>query len=215
MTTLEPTRCAALLLDMDGTLVDSHAAVEAMWSLWAREHGVDASAVITFCHGQAVASTIRHFLPDVDDESVEAMATLQLDRECAQLDGVCPADGAHELLAWADHVGLPWAVVTNSPARLAHARLGAAGIRPETLITYDDVPRGKPAPDGYLLAAGRLGVDPARAVAVEDSASGLAAARAAGTIVAAVGGATDADIVCAGLVDLHERLRELIQREAF
>ena len=74
-------------------------------------------------------------------------------------------------------------------------------------ISFDDVEHGKPHPQGYLLGARRLGVEPARTAGVEDSAPGLAAARAAGTLVVAVGGSRDGDVVCH---DLHELRRLLI-----
>lgn len=195
-------RPAAVLLDMDGTLVDSDAAVESAWSAWALEAGVDPGEVLAFCHGQQVAATIRRFRPDLPDDAVEATVVRQLDRECTDLAGVRAADGATELLRRLDAHDVPWAVVTNSPLRLATARLGAADIRPTTLVSLDDIARGKPAPDGYLLAARRLGVDPRDALAVEDSASGLAAARAAGCRTAAVGGLTGADHDLPGLPEL-------------
>ena len=87
------------------------------------------------------------------------------------------------------------------------ARLGAAGIEAPVIISFDDVEHGKPHPQGYLLGARRLEVEPARTAGVEDSAPGLAAARAAGTLVVAVGGSRDGDVVCR---DLHELRRFLI-----
>jgi mannitol-1-/sugar-/sorbitol-6-phosphatase len=73
------------------------------------------------------------------------------------------------------------AIVTSAPRRSALALLMRAGLdAPPVVVTADDVERGKPSPEPYLLAAGRLAIDPSRALVVEDSASGVAAAHAAG-----------------------------------
>jgi beta-phosphoglucomutase-like phosphatase (HAD superfamily) len=74
------------------------------------------------------------------------------------------------------------AIVTSSSRRTADAHLALAGIRErfETILTRDDVTRGKPSPDLYLLAASKLGVQPQSCVAVEDSNHGVTSAHAAG-----------------------------------
>ena len=182
--------CRAVLLDMDGTLVNSDDAVEA-------------ADVLAVCHGSDVATTVRRFLPGIGEAELAEHVAAHLERECADTDGVRSAPGAPELIAWMDGRSLPWAVVTNAHPRLARARLGAAGLDPPVVVSRDDVERGKPHPDGYLLGARRLGVEPRCAAAVEDSAPGLAAARAAGTVVVAVGGARDGDVVCRGLDELR------------
>lgn len=88
-------------------------------------------------------------------------------------------EGAQALLD-----GLPsprWAIVTSCPLRLAKLLLERAGLpRPAVVISADDVRRGKPAPDGYVLAAQSLGFEPEQCLVVEDSAHGIAAGKAAG-----------------------------------
>ena len=192
---------------MDGTLVNSDDAVEAAWAAWARANGVEAADVLAVCHGSDVATTVRRFLPGIGEAELAEHVAAHLERECADTDGVLPAPGAPELVAWLNERSLPWGVVTNAHLRLARARLGAAGIEAPVIISFDDVEHGKPHPQGYLLGARRLGVEPARTAGVEDSAPGLAAARAAGTLVVAVGGSRDGDVVCR---DLHELRRLLI-----
>lgn len=81
-----------------------------------------------------------------------------------------------------------WAIVTSCPAQLAQLLLARAQLpEPKVLVTSNDVARGKPAPDCYLLAADRLGVKPEACLVVEDSFHGIAAGRAAGMNVISVG----------------------------
>ena len=92
--------------------------------------------------------------------------------------------GAVELLDALQAAECPMAIVTSSSQRTADAHLTLAGIRHrfETILTRDDVTRGKPSPDLYLLAASRFGLKPEVCVAVEDSNHGVTAAHAAGAI---------------------------------
>ncbi len=95
-------------------------------------------------------------------------------------------DGAREILS-----GLPpgrWAIVTSCSRRLARGLIEHAGLPvPEIVVTSEDVARGKPAPDGYLLAAERLQAAPERCLVIEDSRQGIAAGTAAGATVLAIG----------------------------
>lgn len=199
------TSVRAVLLDMDGTLVDSDASVERAWTTWSAEHGLDPAAVLAIAHGSPADRTVRRLLPALDEASVTTAAQRQLDLQYDDLSDVVAAPGAPELLAALDRTGLPWAVVTSADVRLAKARLGAAGIEPPLLVTVEDVRRGKPDPEGYLLAAGRLGVDPAACLVVEDSEPGLAAGRAAGMRTAALRG-LDGDLRLADLAQLAHLL---------
>ena len=131
--------CRAVLLDMDGTLVDSGAAVEATWRAWARDNGLDPATVLAVCHGPDAATTVRRFLPGIGAAELARHVAAHLERECADIDGVIPAPGAPELVAWLDERRLPWGVVTNAHLRLARARLGAAGIEAPVIISFDDV----------------------------------------------------------------------------
>ena len=202
----------AILLDMDGTLVDSKVAVETIWSDWARANGLGEDDVLAYCHGRDVGSTVRRFLPELEDSKIRQMITQQLDRECSLAQGVKAAPGARDLVDWMSRARIPWAVVTNAPRRLADFRLGVAGLRPSLVVSFEDVEHGKPDPEGFRLAASRLGTDPAHSLGVEDSESGLAAARAAGTMTVAVGGRADADIVCVDLAELLSLLSAEGQR---
>jgi sugar-phosphatase len=178
----------AVLLDMDGTLVDSNAAVERAWTVWANEYGVEPAVAIAIAHGSPTESTVGHLPPGLDAEAIAVSAARQLELQYDDLFDVTAATGAHELLAVLARLGIPWAVVTSADARLAKARLGTAGITAPLLVTFEDVTAGKPEPQGYLLAAEALGVAPGRCLVVEDAEPGLDAGRAAGAMTAALKG---------------------------
>lgn len=193
---------AAVLLDMDGTLVDSDAAVDRAWARWASEYNVAASALRCIAHGRPALTTVRELAPWLDEHAAQRAADRQIDLQVLDADGTASLPGATELLAVIDRLGLPWAVVTSADERLAKARLGAAGITPPLLVTIDDVRVGKPDPEPYLAAAAQLGIDPAECLVVEDSLAGIEAGQRAGARVAALRG-HPADLSIDGLAELR------------
>ena len=170
------------LFDIDGTLVDSTPAVERAWRIWAAENDLDAAAILQVSHGRRAKDTLADF---VTPECVDAAYQRLLALEMADLDSVVALPEAAELLA-----SLPrdrWAAVTSGGRELMSARLAAAGLPvPDVLVTAEDVDVGKPDPAGYLLAARRLGADPAECIVVEDAPAGLEAGCRAGCRVIAV-----------------------------
>jgi sugar-phosphatase len=171
-------RCAAVLFDMDGTLVDSSACVELTWRKWAEKHGVDLEALMRISHGRQNHETIRLIAPHL--ETPEEIAFLvRTEEEC--YDGIVEVRGARALLDTMTGTAMPWAVVTSAWRTLAELRLGLAGLPiPAVLVTSDDISHSKPHPEGYLLAATRLGVTPGECLVIEDAHAGIEAARAAG-----------------------------------
>ena len=173
----------AMLLDMDGTLVDSTALVVRLWRSWAARHGVDPEAVLAVSHGRRGDDVLAEFAPPGVDQVAELKWLAA--RELAERDGIVAVPGAAALLA-----ALPprrVAVVTSATRELTAVRMEAAGLPvPRILVGADDVTRGKPDPEGYQRAARLLGVDPARCAVVEDAPAGLEAGRAAGARVIAV-----------------------------
>ncbi|MET7282991.1 HAD-IA family hydrolase [Kribbella sp. NPDC005582] len=190
---------AAVLFDMDGTLVNSDAVVDRSWSRWAVEYGLPPAEVLAVAHGNPARATVAHFLPDLTDAERAAAGARILDLELDDVSDVAPTPGALEIVATLERLGLPWAVYTSAPGQLAKIRLEAAGISPSILITIDDVERGKPDPEGYLRAAELLDVQIERCLVVEDTEVGLAAGRASGATTAGLKGIA-ADI---RLPDLH------------
>jgi len=170
-------RFAAFLFDMDGTILTSIVAAERVWAAWARRHGLDVATFLPTIHGVRTVETVRRLaLPGVD---VEAEAAAITRAEMEDLDGIAPIAGAAAFLA-----SLPaerWAIVTSASRELAKRRLGAARLSiPPVMVTADDVERGKPAPDAFLLAAERLGYGADECLVFEDTAAGVLAADAAG-----------------------------------
>jgi sugar-phosphatase len=192
----------AVLFDMDGTLVDSDAAVERAWRTWAAEYGVEPDAALAVAHGAPAERTVRLMLPELDEAGVAEAAARQLELQYDDLSDVVPTRGAAELLV---SLRLPWAVVTSADVRLAKARLGAAGIEVPVLVTVEDIRAGKPDPEGYLRAAELLGVAPRHCLVVEDAEVGVAAGRAAGAVVAALKG-IDGDLRLDDLTQLERLL---------
>ena len=186
----------AVLFDNDGTLIDSREAVVRSWLAWAADNGVAPAALIGF-HGVPSSSIIAAVAPHLDPVS----ATADIDgREIADLEGIVALPGATEAVA---AVGWRGAIVTSASRELMTLRLAAAGFTaPEVLVTADDITRGKPDPEPYLIAAEKLGVDPARCLVVEDAPAGLRSGRAAGAATVAV--------VTTSSVDELEQLADLV-----
>lgn len=184
-------RCDAVLVDLDGTLVDSAAPVRRVWGAFASRHELDEEAVLRFGQGRPSRETIRLLVPDADhDTEAAALEEAEID----DTDGVLALPGAAELL----DSGRRLAVVTSCSTTLARVRLRAAGLPiPAVLVSSDGLERGKPDPACFLIAARRLDVEPARCVVLEDAPAGILAGKAAGAKVIAVR-TTHSD------VELHE-----------
>lgn len=176
-------RYAAFLFDMDGTLINSMAAVERVWGEWATRHGLDLATFMPTVHGvRAVETVARQNIPGLDPHR-EALLLLQAEIE--DVGGILPIPGVLSFLS-----SLPperWAIVTSAPRQLALIRLAAAGIPlPAVIVSGEDVAAGKPAPDCFLLGAARLGLDAKDCLVFEDAPAGIAAGQAAGADVVVI-----------------------------
>ncbi|NBM20615.1 HAD family hydrolase [Streptomyces sp. GC420] len=189
-----------LLFDNDGTLLSSLDSVRRCWTRWAGEYGVTAEDFARVeLHGRPAVEIIADLLPA--ERVPGALARIErLEIEDVAGGGVVALPGTKELLG-----ALPagsWAVVTSATRPLAEARLREVGVGVPLLVTAEDITRGKPDPEPYLLAARRLGVDPSRCVVFEDAPAGLRAGRAAGMRTVALATTHDrAELVAHAVVD--------------
>lgn len=168
-----------LLFDLDGVLADSTAAVQRHWRAFAERRGLVPEDVLDIAHGRRSTEVIADLVSA--GEAAEEAAWFEA-LEVADTSDVVALPGAAELLEKLPaHV---WTVVTSCGRDLAAARLAASGLpSPIALISGDDVTRGKPDPQGYLLGLAALRVEATKVVVFEDAPAGVAAGRAAGATV--------------------------------
>ncbi|MFI9536846.1 HAD-IA family hydrolase [Nocardia fusca] len=169
----DPLYVAAVLFDLDGTLIDSLAATEKAWNRWAIEFDID---MPTLVHGVTAKHRVDQLIPPPSRErALHRIDELELEI----LDGIALTEGSTALLSRIPQQ--QWAIVTSCSPQLASARMRAATLAPPpTIITAADVTHSKPNPEGYLAAAAALGVDPADCLVIEDAPAGLHAGSAAG-----------------------------------
>jgi sugar-phosphatase len=180
----------ALLLDMDGTLVNSDAVVERCWRRWASRHGLSGDEVMKVVHGRQGYASMALLLPDRPMAQNHADNAVMLAEETADMDGVVAIPGASAFLG--SLRGVPHALVTSADVALSTARMAAAGLRlPDVRVTAESVGESKPHPEGFLKGAAELGVAPEECVVFEDSGAGIAAGRSAGMQVVGVGPRAD------------------------
>ncbi|MFL5913200.1 MAG: HAD-IA family hydrolase [Gaiellaceae bacterium] len=177
---------SAVLLDLDGTLVDSQASIDRAWSEWCRRYDVDHSEVAHLVQGRTAVDLIGTVRPGWPRARVTEAARFQLQVQEEDPEPGTAAAGARELLeALASESR--WAVVTACSERLARHRLASSGLpEPRVLVSVEDVARGKPDPEPYLVGAGRSDADPADCLVIEDAPAGVRSGLAAGCAVVAV-----------------------------
>jgi HAD superfamily hydrolase (TIGR01509 family) len=180
----------AVTFDMDGLLVDS----EPLWfqaesAVMERLHGTWAHGDQDVLVGGSMPTTVAYLLSKATRPAEPAaVARWLLDAMVGLLTlGPVPAlPGAVELVAEVQAAGLPYALVTSSEPGVVDAVLAKLDVEFPVIVCAADVSHAKPDPEGYLLAAAKLGVEPQQAIALEDSVNGVLAAEAAGYRTVAV-----------------------------
>jgi sugar-phosphatase len=178
--------CKAILFDLDGTLVDSIAAVDRAWSKWALNNGLVPEEILPKIHGRRSIDSIRALTPHLDIEAEDEKLRIT---EANDTEGIVELTGALSFLSQLEPS--EWCIVTSGTSMVAKARMRAVGIVAPHAIYGEDVNQGKPAPDPYLKAAEDIGVSPADCLVFEDTAAGVRAGHAAGMKVIAVSNSMD------------------------
>ncbi len=179
--------CKGFLFDLDGTLVDSLPAVERAWCNWADRFSIAHDEVLNFIHGKQAITSLRHFMKGRSEEEIAAEFTRLEGIEASDTTGIIALPGAVALLTHLDALDIPWAIVTSGSMPVARARHQAAGLpSPKVFVTAEQVKRGKPEPDAYLLGAELLGLPAENCVVVEDASAGILSGLAAGCHVISV-----------------------------
>jgi sugar-phosphatase len=186
-----------VLFDVDGVLLDSYAGYREVWSRWCAARDVDFELAWAATHGRKPVETVAEVAAHLDPEG-EYMFLKQLLLDVGER---LPAFPTASSLLHALPAGR-WAVVTSGERETVLRRFRLAGMpEPQVFIDGHEVSRGKPSPEGYLLAAERLGVEPRSCLVVEDAPAGVAAGKAAGMTVLAL--ATTHALAGLGPADLH------------
>ncbi len=186
-----PRRVEAVIFDMDGLLVDTETMFRDVMMEVSRRRGVHLPVevflrMVGLQHEASRLVALDHFGADFDYEPwiADAWALAHAQIEV----GVVVKAGAVELLDFLEAEGIPRAVATSSGHATVARQLGPNGLlaRFQSVVAAGDYDRGKPNPDPFLVAAARLGVDPAACLALEDSHNGVRAAHAAGMMTVMV-----------------------------
>ncbi|PBK72796.1 phosphatase [Armillaria solidipes] len=181
----------AALFDMDGTLVDSTAGVEGAWEVFRQTYpSIDIHEVLSSAHGVRTVDNLRVHcgVTDPDELEIEAerfetaivtSAAANGKQGIVLLPGV--ARNFAEITPGHKLPNPSWAICTSATRKYATAALGIAGVTiPDVLVVAEDVEKGKPAPDPYLLGAKKCGVMPENCVVFEDAPAGIRSGKAAG-----------------------------------
>ena len=176
----------ALILDMDGLLLDTERVSKWAWQSAANELGfVIPDEIYFWCVGRSSLDVDRILSNNLGDDfpiSEARRRRFELVDSVFARDGVALKKGAGELLDLADSLNMPYAIATSTRKQRAILRLNHAGVlnRFRSLVAGDEVSKGKPNPEIFLLAAHTLNTPPSHCLVFEDSDSGIEAATAAG-----------------------------------
>ncbi|HEY7864789.1 MAG TPA: HAD-IA family hydrolase [Psychromonas sp.] len=176
-----------ILFDLDGTLIDSLAVVDRAWRSWAKRNGLDAEHVMRVIHGRPARESVMELLKGADALKIEQEFAWLERYESEDTQGVHALPGAVALLNQLNTQQIPWAIVTSGTLPVASARIKAAALpAPKVLITPEQVKKGKPDPQPFLLGAEKLGLAARHCLVFEDAPAGVTAGHSANCAVIAL-----------------------------
>ncbi|KAF4575089.1 HAD-like Sugar Phosphate Phosphatase [Pleurotus pulmonarius] len=181
----------AVLFDMDGTLLDSTAGVVGAWEKFKETYpGIDIHKILDTAHGVRTVDNLKNYCGLTDPDELEREA-LRFETAIVETStnngrqGIVKLPGVSAIIeelepALADPQQR-WAICTSATRAYATAALGIAGIPvPKVFVAAEDVEKGKPFPDPYLLGAKLCGVEPEKCIVIEDAPSGIRSGKTAG-----------------------------------
>lgn len=192
---------SAILFDMDGVIIDSRTVIENAWRTAALRYTgrvLDERDILEHVHGRAGSHTVSALFPEYDpDQRKKIWCEVDQIEEKASYQ---PISGVLDFIAALRGTAVTIGLVTSSwPAKIAHV-LGLLDLQDvfQEVVSRDDITRGKPHPDPYLVGCRRIGAAPGETLVFEDSLSGVRSATGAGTVCVGIG---DDTLVEAGAVD--------------
>lgn len=180
-----------VIFDMDGLMFDSERIWRSLWAPTLAEFGLEEPPGMNKATFGTTGATLVAAIRSCCGEGVDAEAIFREYYRVATerfKQGAPKKPGLDELLAWLSEQGVPMAVASSSPMRIVESELGSGGVKGyfAHIVSGQDAPRSKPAPDIFLEAARRLGTDPARTLVLEDSFAGVRAGAAGGFVTVMV-----------------------------
>lgn len=212
---------AAVILDLDGVIADSHPLHEQAWKALLAEQGLDPSDInVDFLYaGRPRREILRHYLGPLPEEQAESLGRRKDELYARIADTLKPKPGLLRLLDELDAAGVPFALATCAGRKRTEDTLRQFGIaqRFAAVVTGEDASSSKPTPEIFLLATAKLGASPRQTLVIEDSVAGVEAARAAGMkCVAYVPSARHAEFTEAGadcvITDFPQPAAEFFRR---
>jgi HAD superfamily hydrolase (TIGR01509 family) len=206
-------RFGLVIFDCDGVVVDSERIVHEVFGDFIRSLGadLDTARMYELFLGRRLADCLA-IVEGITGRPAprDALDRYRVERDRVLREQVQPIEGVREVL---EALTVPYCIASSGDHAKMRATLGATGLLPlfeGRLFSGTEVRRGKPAPDVFLLAAERMGADPARAAVIEDSVNGVLAGCAAGmTVFGFAGLVPAADLAAAGATSTFTRMHEL------
>ncbi|WNO10005.1 HAD-IA family hydrolase [Teredinibacter sp. KSP-S5-2] len=176
---------SGLIFDLDGTLVDSSAAIAEVFSRWCESHLLDFETIIQACRGSRVSDILPQIAPHLDAQKESDFIEAE---EAKTSTGLVEIPGASQLLHHLQNTHANWAIATSCSYPVADLRMSVVGLpKPEIFVTSEKILHGKPDPEHFVTTASFLELPPWRCLVFEDSNNGVRGALDAGCDVVVVG----------------------------